>query len=352
MKADKHTHTWRTVFLPLLLTLVVLPLLFTRKQQASAPLVTITEFSDFQCPYCKRAASVVEQLRQSYGERVRFVFKQMPLPMHKQAFKAAQASVCAGKQGKFWEYHDRLFAASDLSVDVLNRASAEVGLNSAAFSQCLESQASRAMVEKDTAEAERLGVSGTPTFFVDGKAVKSAATFAALKQKIDGALTEQSSQPLPPVVPTSRSPQVSTANGSDRVNTGKAGAAPAAITPPKETRPTTNDKQQVASNTTTGGVTLSPASIDFGYQLVGVTSNQMVETVTNAGTAPLVITDISVSGRDRGDFMPTYSFVLPGTVAPGDSVDISLSFTPAPPWRKGTRNARLDIGAKKGPQRM
>src|SRR5262249_11906894 len=69
--------------------------------------VTITEFSDFQCPYCKQAASVVEQVRHTYGQRVRVIFKQMPLSFHQYAWKAAQASVCAQEQGKFWQYHDR-----------------------------------------------------------------------------------------------------------------------------------------------------------------------------------------------------------------------------------------------------
>ena len=112
MRIPNPVTAWRRVVLPVLLIFFLLPLLFTRKQQASASLVTITEFSDFQCPYCKRAATVVEQVRKAYGARVKVVFKQMPLPMHQHAFKAAQASVCAREQGKFWEYHDRLFAAS------------------------------------------------------------------------------------------------------------------------------------------------------------------------------------------------------------------------------------------------
>src|SRR5215472_2536148 len=150
--------------------------------------VTITEFSDFQCPYCKQAASVLEQVRQTYGERVKVIFKQMPLSFHQYAFKAAQASVCAQEQRKFWQYHDRLFGSADLSVDALHRIAGEAGLKQKQFSQCMESDRSRAAVEKDMHEARQLGVRGTPTFFVNGRALRGASSFAALKQEIDDAM--------------------------------------------------------------------------------------------------------------------------------------------------------------------
>jgi hypothetical protein len=105
-----------------------------------------------------------------------------------------------------------------------------------------------------------------------------------------------------------------------------------------------------SSTTTASGLTPSLSALNFGYQLVGTTGNQIVETVTNSGTAPLVITDISVSGRDRRDFTPTYSFRLPITVEPGNGIVINLTFTPALPWRSGTRNARLEIAEKKDSQ--
>src|SRR5215471_16038653 len=143
--------------------------------------VTITEFSDFQCPYCKQAASVVEQVRRTYGERVKVIFKQMPLSFHQYAFKAAQASVCAQEQGKFWQYHNRLFASSDLSPEALNRIAAQVGLKENAFSQCMASDANREVVEKDIAEADHLGVRGTPIFFVNGTPLRGDASFATLK---------------------------------------------------------------------------------------------------------------------------------------------------------------------------
>ncbi len=112
----------------------------------------------------------------------------------------------------------------------------------------------------------------------------------------------------------------------------------------------TKQPRSEATTVTTSSVILSLASINFGYQLVGATGSQIVETVTNSGTASLVITDISVSGRDRHDFIPTYTFSLPVTVAPGNSINIDLSFAPALPWRAGARNARLEISEKKNSQ--
>jgi len=104
----------------------------------------------------------------------------------------------------------------------------------------------------------------------------------------------------------------------------------------------------MAAVTTAAGVTLSPPAIDFGYQLVETTGPPMVETVTNSTLAPIVIKTINVTGRNKGDFAATYDFTLPVTIAPGNSITINLSFTPAAPWRAGTRNASLKLAEKKG----
>src|SRR5215813_1673412 len=95
--------------------------------------------------------------------------------------------------------------------------------------------------------------------------------------------------------------------------------------------------------TTESGLTASQAAIDFGYQLVGSSSASMIEMLTNSSASPITITDISVLGHDRSDFYPAYSFTLPVTIVPGNSVIIDLTFTPAPPWSKGTRYAKLKI---------
>ncbi len=152
--------------------------------------VTIVEFSDFQCPYCKRAAVGLKPLIQSYGSEVRFVFKQMPLSIHADAFKAAQASVCAGDQGKFWEYHDILFGASELSEQALKKYAADLGLKTNEFDTCLDSEVSATIVRKDMQEAMQAGVQGTPTYFVNGRIVKGMKSSEDFKNVIDQALRQ------------------------------------------------------------------------------------------------------------------------------------------------------------------
>ena len=94
----------------------------------------------------------------AYGDSVRVVFKHLPLPMHADAFKAAQAAVCADRQGKFWQYHDRLFNSSDLKTDSLKKHGAELGLNTSEFDSCLESDSSRAVVLKNMQQARQADI--------------------------------------------------------------------------------------------------------------------------------------------------------------------------------------------------
>jgi protein-disulfide isomerase len=146
--------------------------------------VQLVEFSDFQCPYCKNAQGFVRQVLQEYGGKVQFAYKHLPLTIHPDAFTSAQASVCAGNQGKFWEFHDRLFQSSDLSVDVLRKYAGELSLNVAEFNKCLESESSRSAVLKDLAEARRVGVEATPTFFINGQKREGALSLAELDEAI------------------------------------------------------------------------------------------------------------------------------------------------------------------------
>ncbi len=147
-------------------------------------LITIIEFSDFQCPYCKQARKSLEQLLAS-EPGVRLIFKHLPLAIHPQAFRAAQAAVCAAEQGRFWPYHDRLFDAADLSEAALQRHASEMGLNHRAFADCLQSENSRAAVLKDMEEAQQLNIQGTPTFVINGRLVTGAKDLAGFKQLIE-----------------------------------------------------------------------------------------------------------------------------------------------------------------------
>ena len=152
---------------------------------ANAP-VTVVIFSDFQCPYCSRGATVVKALEAKYGAKVRFAFKQQPLPFHKDARLAAAASLAAADQGKFWAFHDALFTnQSDLSREGLEKRAAEVGLDVKAFRAALDAGDCDARVSADQAEAQRLGVTGTPTFFVNGRKVIGAQPVEAFAAVID-----------------------------------------------------------------------------------------------------------------------------------------------------------------------
>jgi protein-disulfide isomerase len=149
--------------------------------------VTIVEFSDFQCPYCKQVTPILNQVMGFYGNRVRLIFKHLPLTsIHPQALEAAQAGVCAARQGKFWEYHDRLFDSSpNLSPVMLEKIASEIGLNVGGFSSCLSSEESRSAIQRDLQVAKKLGIQGTPTFLINGKLLKEAASFESFKKMID-----------------------------------------------------------------------------------------------------------------------------------------------------------------------
>ncbi|MGH9961012.1 MAG: DsbA family protein, partial [Pyrinomonadaceae bacterium] len=147
--------------------------------------VTIVEFSDFECPYCRNSQSTIKELLSQFPQDVRLVFRHLPLQMHAQAFPSAQAAYCAGEQDRFWQYHDALFALNQLSRDSLEKIATDIGLNMDRFNTCLASDASRAAVRKDVEEARRLGINSTPTFIVNGKLVRGAIPFADFKSIIE-----------------------------------------------------------------------------------------------------------------------------------------------------------------------
>lgn len=152
---------------------------------ADAP-ITIIEYSDYQCPFCARVTPTLAELRKTYGDKVRIVFKDFPLPNHPEAPKAAEAAHCAGDQGKYWEMHDRLFANQRaLQVPALKQHAASLGLDMEAFSQCLDSGKHAARVEADLREGEALGVNSTPTLFINGRPVMGAQPLAYFKAVID-----------------------------------------------------------------------------------------------------------------------------------------------------------------------
>lgn len=142
---------------------------------ADAP-VTIVEFEDFQCPFCRKAQSTVDEVVSRYGNKVRIVHRDFPLePLHPASMKAHEASRCAAEQGKFWQYRDLLYKnAPAAASDQLNDYASRTGLNITSFKQCVESDKYKMAVQNDESEGERLGVQGTPAFFINGRLLSGA----------------------------------------------------------------------------------------------------------------------------------------------------------------------------------
>jgi protein-disulfide isomerase len=153
--------------------------------------VTLVEFSDFQCPFCKRVGPTLEQIEKTYGDKVRIAFKHLPLPMHPQAESAARAAEAAHRQGKFWEMHDKLFADQQgLSEAAYEKHAKELGLDLERFKKDYASPEVKARVDADMREANQLGVNGTPGFFVNGRFLSGAQPFEAFKTLIDQELAQ------------------------------------------------------------------------------------------------------------------------------------------------------------------
>lgn len=158
---------------------------------ADAP-VTIVEFSDFHCPFCRSVQPTLTQLLERYQGKVRIAYKHLPLDaLHPQARRASEASWCAGQQGKFWEFHDALYreGGSDAGDAVMTRLATAVGLDQAGFVSCLASPEAARSVERDVAQGTALGLSGTPGFFVNGRELNGAQPLEAFVRVIEEELS-------------------------------------------------------------------------------------------------------------------------------------------------------------------
>ncbi len=166
------------------------------KQDSNVKMVV---FSDFQCPYCKLFHQTLRQTMKTYGDRVAFGFKHLPLSFHAQAEPAALAAECANEQGKFWEYGDKLFAmqaewSAVTGTQKFKDYARVMGLKTAEFNQCLDSKKYQDKIDASKAEAAGFGISGTPAFFVNSQFNNGVATAEQLKVILDQELT-------PPVQP-------------------------------------------------------------------------------------------------------------------------------------------------------
>ncbi len=161
--------------------------------KANAP-ITIIEFSDYECPFCKRAEPTVKEVLKAYGDKVRLAYRDYPLPFHKNARPASEAAHCAADQNKFWEYHDKVMAATDLSVTNLKTIAKDTGLDEKKFDECIASERFEAQINEDVSAGEKAGVQGTPAFFINGRMLDGAQPFEKFKEVIDEELEYSASK--------------------------------------------------------------------------------------------------------------------------------------------------------------
>ena len=161
------------------------------KGPETAP-VTLVEFSEFQCPYCARFAPTLKRLEETYKENIRIVWKHLPLPIHKDAVGAAVAAEVAGKQGRFWEFHDRLFDdQKKLGPDDLKQHARDLGLDMDRFDADRANGEHQKRVDADVAEAKALGILGTPGIFINGRFVQGAQPYEVFANIIDEELSKR-----------------------------------------------------------------------------------------------------------------------------------------------------------------
>ncbi len=155
--------------------------------------VTLVEYADYECPYCQQVYPTLRKLEHDFDGKLSVVFKDCPLPMHSHARKAAEAAICAGSQGKFWEYHNILFEnPGKLETSQLKDDAKTLGLNTSDFDKCLDSGAEAAKVQKGVQEAQELGLTGTPSFFINGHYYSGAMKYDALREVVEQELATKS----------------------------------------------------------------------------------------------------------------------------------------------------------------
>ncbi|MDB4981075.1 MAG: DSBA-like thioredoxin domain protein [Myxococcales bacterium] len=153
---------------------------------AKDALVTIVQFSDYQCPFCSRVEPTISQVMKEYNGKVRVAWRDLPLPFHPNAKPAAIAARAAGEQGKFWEMHDKIFAdQSHMDRPTYEKYAGELGLNLAKFKAALDAEKGKELIESDSTAGGKIGARGTPAFFINGKFLSGAQPFEMFKTKID-----------------------------------------------------------------------------------------------------------------------------------------------------------------------
>jgi len=165
--------------------------------------VRLVEFADFQCPYCQQVHGEVKKVLEHFGDKVSFSYRDYPLPMHPLAPKAAEAARCAGAQNKYWEFYDALFTDKKLAPADLKDEAKKLSLDTALFDKCLDSGEQAASVEKDASKAQHLGVTGTPTFFINGHQFTGPTKYDVFRDAIEKELAVVSGKMAQPAMASS-----------------------------------------------------------------------------------------------------------------------------------------------------
>ena len=152
--------------------------------------MTIVEFSDFECPFCRQVQDTLKQIMERYSGEVRLVFKHLPSEGHRHSLAAARAAYCAGEQDRFWQFHEALFAARSLAGSVFMEIADRLGLGREKFQSCLSAERSRAAIIKDIETARRYRVDSTPSCLINGRLVKGALGFADFENIISRELNQ------------------------------------------------------------------------------------------------------------------------------------------------------------------
>jgi protein-disulfide isomerase len=156
--------------------------------------VTIIEYADYECPFCQQIQPALDKLEANYADRLAFAYKDVPLPVHANAQKAAEAKHCAGAQGKYWEYHDALAKTKQFDAGSLKQHARTLQLDTQAFDQCLDSGQKASVIQAHVTEAQGLGLQGTPSFFINGRFFSGALTYEKLQEVVEEELANSSSK--------------------------------------------------------------------------------------------------------------------------------------------------------------
>ncbi|MBD3359855.1 MAG: thioredoxin domain-containing protein [Candidatus Buchananbacteria bacterium] len=152
--------------------------------------VVIVEFADFQCPFCKQANPIIQQIRQEYKDQVKIIYRDfVDAASHPQALNAAMAAECADEQGEFWSYHDMIFSnQANLSIEKFKSIAVTLGLDTEQFNKCLDDKKYSFEVFNDLEDGAKLGITGTPAFFINGSKIEGVIPHDTFKEIIDRAL--------------------------------------------------------------------------------------------------------------------------------------------------------------------